>query len=103
MVGFSSFPLPVPATLIFYRSADSETQPEYFGVVTFGLPYAHHYQVEWREGGTPDWQRWSVQALSCDQFDALETTQFPYEPPYPIEQITFLQLLKTFALPPLPL
>ena len=91
----------MPATLLFYRSVDSETHPEYFGAVTFGLPYAQHYQVKRRESGAPDWQRWSVQALTRDQFDALETTEPPYEPPYPID--AFLQLLKAFVLPPLPL
>ena len=93
----------MPATLLSYRSADSETHPEYFGAVTSGPPYAQHYQVERREDGAPDWQRWSVCALTREQFDALETTEPPYEPPYPLEQPAFLQLLKTFVLPPLPL
>ena len=93
----------VPATLIFYRSADSETYPEYFGAVTSGPPHAQHYQVKRQEDGTPDWQHWTVQALTRDQFDVLETTCSPYEPPYPITQPAFLALLKTFVLPPLPL
>ncbi len=93
----------MPATLLFYRSTDSETHPEYFGAVTSGSPYARHYQVVVQDDGTADWQRWAVQTLTCEQFDALETTHSPYEPPYPIEQPEFLALLKTFILPPLPL
>lgn len=92
-----------PATLLFYLSADPETYPEYFGAVTSGPPHAQHYQVKRQEDGTPDLQRWSVRALTREEFNSLETTCSPYEPPYPIEQLEFLALLKTFILPPLPL
>lgn len=91
------------ATLSFYRSADSETRPEYFGAVVSGPPHVLHYRVQLSDGGTPDWGLWQVEALSEGQFWALEQTHAPYEPPYPIERAAFLGLLKTFILPPLPL
>ncbi len=93
----------MPATLLFYRSADSETQPEYFGAVTSGPPHALHYQVQRDDEGVLDWQCWWVQALAKGQFDTLERTHVPYEPPDPVDQAAFLGLLKACILPPLPL
>lgn len=93
----------MPATLLFYRSADSETHPEYFGAIISGPPYARHYQVQLDGEGVPNRQRWLVRALSREEFGTLEQTHVPYEPPYPIDQAAFLGLLKTFILPPLPL
>ena len=93
----------MPASLNFYRPADSETRPEYFGAIISGPPHVLHYQVQPGEDGTPNWAFWQVQTLSEAQFWALEHTRAPYELPYLIDQAAFLGLLKTFILPPLPL
>lgn len=93
----------MPATLLFYRAADSDTRPEYFGAVPDGSLPAVHYQVQLGDDGLPDFTRWTVERLGEARFWSLEHTRPPYAPPCPIDQAEFLGLLKTFILPPLPL
>jgi len=93
----------LPAALNFYRSADFETRPEYFGAVVSGPSRARHYQVQPGHDGTPNWSLWQVEVLNEAEFWAHEQAHVPYEPPYPIDQAAFLELLKAYILPPLPL
>lgn len=90
------------ASLTFYRAAGSETQPEYFGA-TVSDETVVHFQVQSGPDGVSTWDAWTRTKLNREQFWALENTQPPFAPPYPIEQQAFLLLLKTFILPPLPL
>ena len=93
----------MPATLLLYRAADSETHPEYFGAVSSGPPHAHHYQVCLGADNLPDFTCWQLERSDEARFRGLEHTLPPYAPPYPTEQREFLGLLKTSILPPLPL
>ncbi len=90
----------MPSSLAFYRSAGSDTEPEYFGAISSDET-AIHFALHRTEGGAA--VGWLRQTLNAQELWALEHTHPPFAPPYPIEQREFLHLLKAYILPPLPL
>ena len=88
------------ATLMFYRSRDSEISPSYFGAVRDTEPHGLHYQMSVDTAGNLDPAAWRVQSLSLEQVYRLGETHAPFEEPWPIEQLEFLHLLKRYILPP---
>ena len=91
------------ASLLFYRSRDSEDEPAYFGAILSGKPYAIHYQMQLKNDGTFDLERWTAEHLSRDGVADISATRPPFEEPWPIDSPTFFKLLQRYILPPLPL
>lgn len=90
------------ASLLFYRSRDSELEPAYFGAILSHNPYAVHYQMHLKDDGAFNFERWSVEHLSRDEVEQIDVTRLPFEELWPIDSPEFFELLQRYILPPMP-
>lgn len=89
-------------SFLFYRSRDSEAEPAYFGAILSGNPYAIHYQMQLKDDGLFDLERWTVEHMSRDEVEQIGKTRPPFEELWPIDSPEFFRLLQRYVLPPLP-